>query len=51
MNDLKEILFELMDNDTMIIIGVIVIAYLSPEHREIVLAGLLGYMGKKAQIA
>ena len=42
-----ELLRDVIDNDTLIIVGALVIAGISPEHRELVLGGLIGYMGKK----
>ena len=45
-NAIKEMYEQLIDNDTLIIIGAFVIAIISPEHRQLVVGGLLGYMGK-----
>ena len=42
------IIKSLIDDNSLIIIGALIIAGISPEHREIVLAGLLGFMAKKA---
>lgn len=42
-----EVFIQLIDNDTLIIIGAFIIAGISPEHRELVLGGCLGFIGKK----
>lgn len=38
---------DLVDDNTLVLIGVIVIALTSPEHREIVIGGLLGWLTSK----
>lgn len=47
MNGWREIVLELIDNDTLIIIGVLILASLYTEVSTEVVAGLLGYMKGK----
>ena len=42
-----KLLNQLIDNDTLIIIGLTVLAFVSPEHRELIAGGLIGYLGGK----
>ena len=42
-----KLLNQLIDNDTLIIIGITVLAFISPEHRELIAGGLIGYLGGK----
>jgi hypothetical protein len=38
---------ELIDNDTLIIVGMSILAFTSYDHRELIAGALLGYMGAK----
>ena len=42
-------LCQLADNDTLIIIFVFVLAFISPDHRELIAGGLIGYLGGKVK--
>ena len=42
-----KLLNQLIDNDTLIIIFVFILAFISPEHRELIAGGLIGYLGGK----
>ena len=37
----------LTDNDTLIIIGMTLLAFYSVEHRELIAGALMGYLGSK----
>lgn len=43
------IIEQLIDNDTLIIIGMTLLAFHSPEHRELIAAALVGYLGAKVK--
>ena len=43
------LLCQLADNDTLIIIFVFVLAFISPDHRELIAGGLIGYLGGKVK--
>ena len=42
-----EILSKLTDPDTIIILAMAALAFYSPEHRELIAAALLGFLGGK----
>jgi len=42
-------LYQLADNDTLIIIFVFILAFISPDHRELIAGGLIGYLGGKVK--
>lgn len=42
-----EVLTDLIDNDTLIILGVIILSTLNPQVQEAAIGGLLGFMGAK----
>lgn len=46
---LFQFLNQLIDNDTLIIIFVFVLAFMSPDHRELIAGGLIGYLGGKVK--
>jgi hypothetical protein len=48
---IMKIISDLTDDNTIIIIGVLIIAGISPENREMVLGGLIGALGMKAKMA
>lgn len=45
MDKIYEIIMNLIDNDTMIIILMSCLAFYSPEHRELIAGALVGYLG------
>lgn len=45
------LLNQLTDNDTLIIIFIFVLAVMSPDHRELIAGGLIGYLGGKLKSA
>ncbi len=46
---MKEFFTNLIDNDTLIILSILVIAVLDPAIREIAIGGLLGVIGMKVK--
>ena len=44
-----DLLKDLIDNDTLIIVGMSLLAYFSPEHRELIGGGLVGYLGSRVR--
>ena len=46
---MKDFFKDLIDNDTLVIISVLVIAVLEPNIREIAIGGLLGVIGMKVK--
>lgn len=44
---MKDFFMNLIDNDTLVILGVLAIAALEPAVREIAIGGLLGVIGMK----
>ncbi len=49
MNKWADFFREIIDNDTLIILGLIAIMVLSPDNRELIAGGLLGVIGMKAK--
>ena len=48
LSGLKDLLTDMIDNDTLIIMGVLALAYFGDiELKKIITAGLLAYMGVK----
>jgi hypothetical protein len=43
------VIHEIVDNDTLIIIFMSALAFYSPDHRELIAAALVGYLGGKKQ--
>ena len=43
----KEIVTELIDNDTMIILGILILAGFHPQYAKEVIIGLIGFLGGK----
>ena len=41
-----DIVKDLIDDNTLIILGALVIAGISPEHRELIIGGLLGWIAQ-----
>ena len=41
------VIYQMIDNETLIIVSVSILAYLSPDHRELIAGGLIGYLGTK----
>lgn len=38
---------DLLDDNTIVLFGAILIAVISPEHRELITGGLIGWLGNK----
>ena len=49
MDKILNIIEQLIDNDTMIIILMAALAFYSPEIRELIAAALVGYLGGAAR--